>query len=105
MNIILISVIVLGVVGIFSATILYFAAQKFKVEEDARIDEIEAVLPGANCGGCGYPGCRGFADACVRSLEGKLCPVGCDEQGGCHSRSRGVGCRPDGRCRSLPRLV
>ena len=76
MNIILISVIVLGVVGIFSATILYFAAQKFKVEEDARIDEIEAVLPGANCGGCGYPGCRGFADACVRSLEGKLCPVG-----------------------------
>lgn len=76
MNIMLISVVVLGVIGIFSAAILYFAAQKFKVEEDPRIDEIEAVLPGANCGGCGFPGCRGFADACVASLEGKLCPVG-----------------------------
>lgn len=76
MNIILVSVIVLGVIGIFSAAILYFAAQKFKVEEDPRIDEIESVLPGANCGGCGFPGCRGFADACVQSLEGKFCPVG-----------------------------
>ena len=36
------------------------------------------MLPQANCGGCGYPGCSGFADACVKagSLEGKLCPVG-----------------------------
>lgn len=76
MNLILISIIVLGVIGIFSAAVLFFAAQKFKVEEDPRIDEIEAVLPGANCGGCGFPGCRGFADACVQSLEGKLCPVG-----------------------------
>ncbi len=76
MNLLLVSVLVLGVIGIFAATILYFASQKFKVEEDPRIDEVEAVLPGANCGGCGYPGCRGFADACVRSLDGKLCPVG-----------------------------
>lgn len=36
------------------------------------------MLPQANCGGCGYPGCSGFADACVKagSLEGKFCPVG-----------------------------
>lgn len=36
------------------------------------------MLPQANCGGCGYPGCSGFADACVKagSLDGKLCPVG-----------------------------
>ena len=36
------------------------------------------VLPQANCGGCGYPGCSGFADACVKagSLDGKFCPVG-----------------------------
>ena len=36
------------------------------------------MLPGANCGGCGYPGCAGFAGACVKadSLEGMLCPVG-----------------------------
>lgn len=78
MNIITISVIILGAIGCIAAVILYIVAQKFKVEEDARIDQIVEVLPGANCGGCGYPGCRGFSEACVKSdtLEGKLCPVG-----------------------------
>lgn len=76
MNLILVSILVLGVIGVLAAAILYFAAQKFKVEEDPRIDAVEQVLPGANCGGCGFPGCRGFADACVKSLDGKLCPVG-----------------------------
>lgn len=65
-------------IGIVLAVILYVVAQKFKVEEDPRIDDVEALLPGANCGGCGFPGCRGFADACVRSatLETLRCPVG-----------------------------
>ncbi len=78
MNIIVISTLILAAIGIVSATVLYYASQKFKVEEDPRVDEVEAALPGANCGGCGFPGCRGFADACVKSdtLEGKLCPVG-----------------------------
>ena len=46
--------------------------------EDPRIAQVGEVLPQANCGGCGYPGCSGFADACVKagSLEGKFCPVG-----------------------------
>lgn len=78
MDLILSSLITLGVVGCVSAVVLYIIAQKFKVEEDSRVDEVESVLPGANCGGCGYPGCRGFATACVNSttLDGKLCPVG-----------------------------
>ena len=78
MNLIISSIIVLGVIGLASAVILYFVAQKFKVEEDTRIDEVAELLPGANCGGCGYPGCRGFAEACVKadSLENMLCPVG-----------------------------
>ena len=78
MNIIVASLITLGVIGLVAAIVLYFVAQKFKVEEDPRIDEVESVLPGANCGGCGFPGCHGFADACVKSpsLDGKLCPVG-----------------------------
>ena len=65
-------------IGIASAVILYFVAQKFKVEEDPRIDTVESILPGANCGGCGKPGCRGFAEATVKatSLEGLFCPVG-----------------------------
>ncbi|MFI3297946.1 MAG: Fe-S cluster domain-containing protein, partial [bacterium] len=78
MNLIVASLITLGVIGCVAAIVLYFVAQKFKVVEDPRIDQVEAVLPGANCGGCGFPGCRGFADACVKagSLEGKSCPVG-----------------------------
>ena len=61
-----------------SAVILYIVAQKFKVEEDPRIDIVEELLPGANCGGCGYPGCRGFAEGVVKAsdMEGLLCPVG-----------------------------
>jgi RnfABCDGE-type electron transport complex B subunit len=77
-SILLAAVLSLSIIGILSAVILYFVAQKFKVFEDPRIDEVEQVLPGANCGGCGFPGCRGFADACVKadSLEEMLCPVG-----------------------------
>ena len=78
MNVILIAVISLGVIALIAAAILYIASKKFAVYEDPRIAQVAAVLPQANCGGCGYPGCNGFADACVKagSLEGKLCPVG-----------------------------
>ncbi|MBU1996934.1 MAG: RnfABCDGE type electron transport complex subunit B, partial [Candidatus Omnitrophica bacterium] len=64
-----------------SAIILYFIAQKFKVEEDPRIDAVEEALPSANCGGCGYPGCRNFAEACVNAsdLSGLYCPAGGSE--------------------------
>ena len=47
------TIISLCAIGIASAVILYFVAQKFKVEEDPRIDTVESILPGANCGGCG----------------------------------------------------
>ena len=78
MNTILITVLSLSVIGALAAVILYLVAQKFKVFEDPRIDQVEAVLPGANCGGCGYPGCRGFAEACVKAdlLDNLYCPVG-----------------------------
>ncbi len=72
------TIVSLSAIGIIAATILYFVAQKFKVFEDPRIDQVDEVLPGANCGGCGYPGCRGFAEACVKAeeLEALFCPVG-----------------------------
>lgn len=78
MNLILISLIALGVTGLLAAVILYFFAQKFKVEEDPRIDLVQEVLPGANCGGCGFAGCRALAEACCKAstLDGLLCPVG-----------------------------
>jgi len=81
MEIILNTLISLSILGVVCAVILYVVAQKFKVVEDPRIDESQACLPGANCGGCGYPGCRGFAEACVKadSLDGLFCPAGGNE--------------------------
>ncbi len=78
MNLIVLSLLTLGVTGFLAAMVLYVVAQKFKVEEDPRIGQVEEVLPSANCGGCGFPGCHGFAEACVKAetLEGLNCPVG-----------------------------
>jgi electron transport complex protein RnfB len=78
MIIILTSLITLVAIGAIAAVILYFVSKKFEVKEDPRIDEVEAALPAANCGGCGFPGCRGFANACVtaETLDGLNCPVG-----------------------------
>ena len=81
MNLILISLITLGVTGLLAAVILFLVARKFKVEEDPRIDVVTEALPGANCGGCGFAGCRALAEACVKadSLNGLFCPVGGQE--------------------------
>ena len=80
MNLILISMGVLGVTALVAACLLYVVSLFFKVEEDPRIDLVQAVLPGANCGGCGFAGCRNFAEECVKagSTEGLACPVGGD---------------------------
>ncbi len=81
MNVILIAVIVLGAVALVSAVVLYLLSKKFAVKEDPRIGLVTEALPGANCGGCGFPGCSGMAAACVKaadagSLDGLNCPVG-----------------------------
>ena len=73
------TIAILTVLGALLAIVLYVVAEKFKVEEDPRIDEVEKVLPGANCGGCGQAGCRAFAQFCVESspdLDKCFCPVG-----------------------------
>lgn len=80
-NIVLYTIISLSTIGVSAAVILYFVAQKFKVYEDPRIDEVEEALPAANCGGCGFPGCRNFADALVKAknMDDLYCPVGGNE--------------------------
>lgn len=72
------TVVVLFALGVVLAVLLYLLASKFKVEEDPRIDEVEKVMPGANCGGCGFAGCRAFAQSCVEAgnLDSNFCPVG-----------------------------
>jgi Na+-translocating ferredoxin:NAD+ oxidoreductase RNF subunit RnfB len=81
-DVVLYAVLSLAAIGTVAAIILYFIATKFKVIEDPRIDEVEEALPSANCGGCGFAGCRAFAEATVKqgndkhNLEGLSCPVG-----------------------------
>ncbi len=62
-QVIVISAASLGSVGIASAALLAGASRFFAVETDPRVDALVAILPGANCGGCGFPGCAGFAEA------------------------------------------
>ncbi len=78
MNTVIYAIITLVSIGASSACILYFVARRFRVVEDPRIDDVERALPGANCGGCGYAGCRAFAEVCVREheLDNLFCPVG-----------------------------
>jgi Na+-translocating ferredoxin:NAD+ oxidoreductase RNF subunit RnfB len=80
-TVIIITIVSLSSLGILAALVLYFVAQRFKVFEDPRIDQVEEVLPASNCGGCGFAGCRNFSEACVRAetLEGLFCPVGGNE--------------------------
>ena len=58
-------VIVLTIMGIVLAVALTLANKFLQVKEDTRIGDVEALLPGVNCGACGYPGCRGFAEAII----------------------------------------
>ena len=61
-------------IGVILAAILAFADKKFYVYEDPRIDEVESLLPKANCGACGQTGCRSFAEAAV---TGHIAPGKC----------------------------
>lgn len=75
------TIVILSGLGLLLSLVLFLVAKKFKVEEDPRIDEVEKTMPGANCGGCGYAGCRAFADAAVKAgnLDNNFCPVGGNE--------------------------
>lgn len=68
------AVAILGGVGLAFGAMIAAANRKLRVWEDPRIDEVTGMLPGANCGACGYPGCRGFAEAVV---SGAMQPSGC----------------------------
>lgn len=80
-DIIIYSIVTLSAMGTAAAIILFIVAKKFHVVEDPRIDLVEEELPAANCGGCGMPGCRAFAEALVKAddISGLNCPVSSNE--------------------------
>lgn len=59
----------LGCIGLLFGVGLALAAQKFAVEGDPKVEEVLEVLAGAQCGGCGYPGCEGYAEAVVHDPD------------------------------------
>jgi Na+-translocating ferredoxin:NAD+ oxidoreductase RNF subunit RnfB len=69
------SVEILGGVGLAFAVFIALAYWKLRVWEDPRIDAVTSMLPGANCGACGFPGCRGFAE---QAVAGKIAPAKCN---------------------------
>ena len=77
MEAIIMPVVVLGITGVLMGLFLAFASKKFEVEVDPKVEAILAILPGVNCGACGYPGCSGYASGVA--LEGAkmtLCAPG-----------------------------
>ncbi len=74
---ILLPVLSLGSLGLIFGLGLGYASRKFKVEEDPKLPLIREALPGANCGGCGFPGCDGLANAILKGeAKANACPVG-----------------------------
>jgi len=74
MIIILVSLLFAALLGAILALVIGVAAKAFAVESDPRIETVTDMLPGANCGGCGYAGCADFAKAIV---EGAVPPNDC----------------------------
>lgn len=78
---ILIPAAAVGAIGLFFGGLLGFASIVFKVDKDERIDKIAEILPGANCGGCGYAGCGALAEAVVKAgVSASKCNLMTDEK-------------------------
>jgi len=77
MSVIIIPAVLIGILGLIFGVVLAFASKVFNVEIDPKIEQITAVLPGANCGACGQPGCAGYAESIVNSgVAISLCAPG-----------------------------
>ena len=120
MNFIMIAVLVLGAIALIAALVLFGVSKKFAVEEDPRLGQVGELLPGANCGGCGFAGCSGMAAALVKgadagSIEGLMCPVGGAEVMGkvadllgiavANTEAKVAVVRCNGSCENRPRIA
>ncbi len=74
MNPIVMAIIVLAGLGAILGIAIGICSKFLQVEEDNRVEDVLAMLPGANCGSCGFPGCTGMADAIVNNnADPRLC--------------------------------
>lgn len=74
------AIVVLGGMGLIFALFLALANRKLWVWEDPRIDVVASMLPNANCGACGHPGCRAFAEGAVAgTISPSACTVASDD--------------------------
>jgi electron transport complex protein RnfB len=81
MSTIIISLVILGGIGLLCAVLLAIASRVFSVTTDPRIEEIGHILPGANCGGCGFPSCHNYAQTMVEGgTEANRCVL-CTAEG------------------------
>lgn len=74
MSNIAIAALVMGSLALFFGVVLAIANRVFRVEEDPRLEKVNDMLPGTNCGACGEPGCAGFAETLIL---GSNAPSGC----------------------------
>jgi len=75
---ILFAVLVLALLALAFGIILGFAAVKFHVEADPIVDQLDALLPQTQCGQCGYPGCKPYAEALANGDQINKCVPGGD---------------------------
>jgi len=73
---IILAVTVLLMMGLFAGALLGFSSQKFKVQADPLVDQIDALLPQTQCGQCGHPGCRPYAEAVAQGEAINHCVPG-----------------------------
>ncbi|RVU41256.1 electron transport complex subunit RsxB [Rheinheimera riviphila] len=72
----LVALIAIGCLALIFGAILGYAALRFKVEADPLVDQIDDILPQTQCGQCGYPGCRPYAEAIANGDAINKCPPG-----------------------------
>ncbi|GAD91416.1 electron transport complex protein RnfB [Vibrio halioticoli NBRC 102217] len=76
MSAIIIAIVALVILAAFFGGLLGFASIRFKVESDPIVEQIDAILPQTQCGQCGYPGCKPYAEAIANGDDINKCPPG-----------------------------
>ena len=73
-----IAIFTLGILGAIFGAILGYSSLRFKVKEEPIVEELNAILPQTQCGQCGYPGCKPYAQAIANGEAINKCPPGGD---------------------------